>query len=198
MCSSKEMFWSSSFTFSATLVDESYIVKVNKTKLGTLLIVAVIGLAAAGFYFTRDSAEVPDETELHRVLHVFDGDTILVSIGGTSERVRLLGIDTPEVEGPSTREECFGAEASDKANILLSLQEVRLIRDPQSDDRDKFNRLLRYVYLANGTFVNEDLVRTGFATVYRDTEFEYKASFLELESQARELKIGLWGSCFTR
>ena len=162
--------------------------------VGILLVALVVG----GFYFTREQGDEADSSNFYRVLHVIDGDTILISIGGISERVRLVGIDTPEIKGANTRDECFGLEASDRTNIMLARKEVRLLGDSLSDDRDKFGRLLRYVYLPDGTLINEELVRSGFATLYRGAEFEKQDLFLRLESQARELGIGLWSACFSR
>ena len=79
---------------------------------------------------------------------------------------------------------------------MLARKEVRLLGDSLNDDRDKFGRLLRYVYLLDDTLINEELVRSGFATLYRGAEFEKQDLFLRLESQARALGIGLWGACF--
>ena len=160
--------------------------------------ILLIALVAGGFYFTRERESEDDSLNFYRVLHVIDGDTILVLIDGTSERVRLIGINTPETKGVNTRDECFGLEASDRTNIMLARKEVRLLGDSLNDDRDKFGRLLRYVYLPDDTLINEELVRSGFATLYRGAEFEKQDLFLRLESQARALGIGLWGACFPR
>ena len=101
--------------------------------------------------------------ETARVSRVIDGDTIEVTLGGETQRVRLLLVDTPEVHGGK---ECYGPEASAYVSSLLAEgSELRLERDVT--DVDFFGRLLRYVYLADGRMLNELLVEGGYATVYR-------------------------------
>ena len=130
-----------------------------------------------------------------RVVGVVDGDTIIVRIGFQKELVRLLGIDTPEVQSPYTKEECFGKEASEKPKSLLEKQSVYLLKDAQSQDRDKYQRLLRYVFLEDGTFVNAKLLREGYATAYIIEPIEFGSYFEKLNHEAKEAKKGLWKVC---
>ncbi len=92
-----------------------------------------------------------------RVVRVIDGDTFEIDGG---ERVRLIGIDTPESVKPDAPAECFGKEASEYLKSLVEGKEVRLERD--RTDRDRYARLLRYAYLGD-IFINEQLVREGYA-----------------------------------
>ena len=132
---------------------------------------------------------------LHKVVSVIDGDTIGAEVDGKTETVRLLGIDTPEVDSPYTEEECFGQEAKEYATQLLNGREVYLIPDKQSSDRDKYDRLLRYVFLPDGLFVEAELIKKGYAYNYIYEPFEFMKQFDFWEKQAKESKIGLWGEC---
>ncbi|MCK5061384.1 thermonuclease family protein [Candidatus Parcubacteria bacterium] len=136
----------------------------------------------------------PDNNKLYRVVDVYDGDTIVVLMEGQRESVRLIGIDTPEVESPYTREECYGKQASEFTKDLLLWQSVRLEPDPINDDRDKYERLLRYVYL-NDTHINARLLTEGCAYLLDNFPFVRLDEFRALEQNAREQKAGLWTEC---
>lgn len=132
------------------------------------------------------------------VTKVIDGDTIEVQIDGNDFKVRLVGIDTPETVDPRRSVGCFGKEASSETKSLLSGKEVILQKDVS--DTDRYKRLLRYVYLplenGNLLFVNDYLVREGFAKVYTyPPDVKFNQQFLEAQTFARESKKGLWGSC---
>lgn len=131
------------------------------------------------------------------VVKVDDGDTIDVALDGHVERVRLLGIDTPETVDPRKPVQCFGKEASNRTKELLTGKVARLERDAgrgRSGDRDKYHRLLRYVYLPDGTMLNESLVRDGFAHEYtfQGQFYDHQASFKAAEQQAKSAGRGLW------
>lgn len=129
----------------------------------------------------------------YRVLSVTDGDTIRVQYRGADEPVRLIGIDTPEVNPP----ECFGPEASRFTASALRGGMVRLTRDGGQGDRDRYGRLLRFVITEDGTNLNVELVRTGHATYegqYPITE-PYRSQLSRAEAEARRAERGLWGAC---
>ena len=127
-----------------------------------------------------------------QVIRVIDGDTVEL-LGG--ERVRLLGIDTPETVKPNTPIQCFGKEASAHTKALLEGKTVTLVRD--IEDRDKYGRLLRYVY-QDGLFVNEALIRDGYARVYTyPPNVAHAQEFVVAERVARSAKRGLWGNVCT-
>lgn len=124
------------------------------------------------------------------VVSVADGDTITVDIAGTVERVRLIGIDSPEISGPV---ECFGPEAADFAKSLLTGTSVELAADPTQDDRDRYGRLLRYVQLPDGTDVNATLVAGGYAYEYTyDKPYARQGQYRDQEATARARTVGLW------
>jgi len=127
-----------------------------------------------------------------RLLRVFDADTILVQLpGGDHERVRLLGVDAPEVKGYRDAEP-GGEEAKARARELLGSGPVRLEADGTADERDGYQRLLRYVHLPDGRDLGRTLIEEGYARAYRRFTYSRKKEYLALESQAREERRGLW------
>jgi len=140
-----------------------------------------------------DNEEIDDEksNQLFLVTRVIDGDTIEIETG---DQVRYIGINTPETNHPSKPVECFGKEATERNKELVQGQKIRLEKDV--NDRDKYNRLLRYVYLEDDTFVNLILVEEGFATSYTyPPDISHQADFLKAENAARAENTGLWGEC---
>jgi len=130
------------------------------------------------------------EEQLFKVVKVVDGDTIALENG---EVVRYIGIDTPETVHPSKPVQCFGKEASEKNKELVEGKMVKLEKDVS--ERDKYGRLLRYVWV-NGIFVNDYLVREGYAYVSTyPPDVKYSEQFLKAQQEARENKKGLWASC---
>jgi micrococcal nuclease len=133
-----------------------------------------------------------------RVLRVVDGDTILVRIPGSParrERVRYIGIDTPESVAPDQPVECYGRASAKENRRLVEGRTVTLTTDREL--RDRYGRLLAYVRRAqDGLFVNAELVRGGFATTLRiPPNVRYAARFRALEREARRAQRGLWGAC---
>jgi micrococcal nuclease len=124
-----------------------------------------------------------------------DGDTIDVVLGGKAETVRFIGIDTPETHDPRKPVQCFGEVAAARTKALLEGKDVRLEADPTNSDRDKYGRLLRYVYLPNGTLVNAQLIREGYAFAYTVFPFIRLDEFQGLETAARQDNVGLWKGC---
>lgn len=130
-----------------------------------------------------------------RVVEVVDGDTLDVSIDGQTERLRLIGIDTPEVVDPRTPVQCFGREASAKAHELLDGQTVQLEADESQGERDRYGRLLRYIWLPDGRHYNLLMIAEGYAHEYTyDVPYRYQAEFKQAEREAREAARGLWAS----
>ncbi len=145
------------------------------------------------------SATVPDQSRLDpnaTVERVVDGDTIVVDLNGSRERVRLLGIDTPESVAETRPDQCYGEEAAGHLKALLPEgTEITLIRDEEA--RDQYDRLLAYVVRSSDQlFVNLDLLEQGFAGVliYAPND-HYEELFLAAEAAASAEGIGLWGVC---
>jgi micrococcal nuclease len=121
---------------------------------------------------------------------VIDGDTIAVEKNGKKEKVRLIGVDTPETVHPSKPVEYFGKEASEFTRKNVEGKRVRLEYDWQS--RDKYGRLLAYVYIEDGTFLNAEIIRQGYGFAYTRFPFKYLKDFRQYEREARGNNRGLW------
>ncbi|NQU77372.1 thermonuclease family protein [Candidatus Falkowbacteria bacterium] len=131
--------------------------------------------------------------ETYLVVKVIDGDTISVSINGVNESVRLIGLDTPETVHPSKPVECFGKEASNMAKELLTNQRVKLESELTQPERDKYGRLLYYVYREDGLFFNKWMIENGYAHEYTyNIPYKYQTEFKQAENYARNNKLGLW------
>lgn len=132
------------------------------------------------------------------VTRVVDGDTIIVLIDGVSEKVRLIGVDTPETVDPRKPVQCFGKEASSFTKALTLNKQIRLEIDPSQGDRDKYGRMLRYVFLEDGTLVNQKIIADGYGHEYTyRIPYKYQIEFKEAQRSAREFQKGLWaqGAC---
>jgi endonuclease YncB( thermonuclease family) len=155
-------------------------------------ILAVLGLLFLALLFRDqesppgDPLLPPPEGESARVTYVYDGDTIEVEIGGSIWDVRYIGIDTPEREQPYYEE-------AKQANLdMVGDEDVILVQDVSNVDQ--YGRLLRYVYLSDGTFVNAELLRNGDGrTISIPPDVAHERYFESLQEQARQNRRGLWG-----
>ncbi len=172
-----------------------------------LLLSALLCIATAATTLTTAAQAQPEmpaapvgETSAAQVTAVIDGDTIDVQFDdGVVERVRYIGVDTPETVHPRRGVDCYGPEASARNHEMVEGQRVWLERD--ITERDRYGRLLRYVWLAAedgsaGAFVNAALVADGYAQVVTyPPDVRYVDLYLALQRQAREEGRGLWGGC---
>ncbi len=158
--------------------------------------VAVLAVLAACGSGSEEASERRAEAGQATVTKVVDGDTIQVRVGAGNEKVRLIGIDTPEKHGPGGLRECFGAEATRRAQDLLPMgTKVRLVRDVEP--RDRYGRLLAYVYrIADGLFVNLTLAAEGYAATLAYPPNIAHAKELDAATRAaRGAGRGLWRQC---
>ena len=148
---------------------------------------------------SRDSSQSAT-LNTYAVVKVIDGDTIEVRISEANTKVRLIGIDTPETVDPRKPVQCFGKEASKRASDILLGKEVVLEDDKTQGDKDKYDRLLRYVFLSDGTNVNKSLIQEGYAHEYTyDLPYKYQIEFKQAQNDARDGNRGLWADnvCIT-
>jgi micrococcal nuclease len=142
------------------------------------------------------SRESRNETPKKRlVLRVIDGDTIVVS---PNEKVRLIGVDTPETVHPNKVVQCFGKEAKEVTRTMAESKSIRLVFDEANRGRnhkDRYGRTLAYVYFDDGTMLNAELIRRGYAQAYTRFPFHHVVEFRRLERIARSQAVGLWSSC---
>jgi micrococcal nuclease len=135
-------------------------------------------------------AATPSFSLQGKVTRIVDGDTLIARVGRTSERVRLIGIDAPEVGA------CYSAKATARARELSLNRRVRLIGDRTQARRDRYSRLLAYVQLPNGRDLGRELIGGGFARVYVfNTPFARLSAYRVGESAARGNAAGLWTAC---
>jgi micrococcal nuclease len=161
----------------------------------------VIGVVALGQHYgwlqqAGQSAESA-QPGLYKIDHYIDGDTIAIRMNGKVEDVRFVGVDTPETHKPNTPVQCYGPEAAAYTKSLVQNAggQVRLAADPESTNRDRYNRLLRYIYLPDGTLVERKLIQTGHGFYYPYFPFTKSGEFHQDEQQAMQAKRGLWGKC---
>lgn len=152
-----------------------------------LTVVLVLGVTLAG------CTNAGPEQGTVRVVGVVDGDTLRAMVGGREERIRLIGVDTPEVPWYGGQGECFGSEAGAFAKHRLEGRSVNLIYDRER--RDRFDRLLAYVYVEDELF-NLTLLQGGYATALEVPPNTSMAADFDLaEEGARAAGLGLWGAC---
>lgn len=136
--------------------------------------------------------EKPKEGVFYQVAGITDGDTIKVQIGSKIEKVRLIGIDTPETQN---KKQCYGKEASSKMQSLAQSKKIRLEADTSQDDRDKYGRLLRFVFLEDGTDVGKTLISEGYAHEYTYSKpYKYAGEYKLVESDAKVRSLGFWAA----
>src|SRR3989344_747480 len=140
------------------------------------------------------SQEITPKGQEAQVIKVVDGDTVTVSFSGKNETIRIIGINTPETVDPRKSVECFGQKASDKAKEQLNGKTVQLEADATQGERDKYNRLLRFVWLDNGTVdFGAVMIQEGYAYEYTySTPYTYQTKYKELQKEAEQNKRGLW------
>ena len=154
----------------------------------------VVAVSATGGCGRSEAAGPRDQG---RVTKVTDGDTLRVEMNaGGEEKVRLIGIDTPEVHGQGGLRECFGKEASAELARLLPIgTTVRIVID--AEPRDRFGRLLAYVYrVSDDLHVNLEMARRGFAAPLTiPPNVAFADEFVAAAAAARDADRGLWAAC---
>ena len=153
------------------------------------------GTAPAGLATRKaERASWPDPPKgavAAEVQRVVDGDTFVATVRGRRERVRIIGVDTPESVDPNRPDEPFGEEASNFAKHYLTGETVRMAGD--AEPRDRYGRMLAYVWLADGTFWNALLAAEGYAQQLTiPPNVTYADLFRRLVSEARREDRGLW------
>ncbi len=142
-------------------------------------------------------APAPSPTPLPKgeviVTKVVDGDTIHVDLNGHDTTIRIIGIDTPETVDPRKPVQCMGKEASQRAKELLLKKIVYLEPDPTQGDKDKYGRLLRYVFINGSDDYGLGAILEGLAHEYTyNVPYKYQTDYKSAEKAAREAKVGLW------
>lgn len=172
----------------------------SRKRLASLLATLIIvGLSFAGqrLGWFNDSPKVLEQSNpgLYSVARFVDGDTIVVDMSGKNETVRFIGVDTPETHKPNSPVQCYGVAAAAYTKNLIGSQKVRLEADPTNQNRDRYGRLLRYVYLPDGRMVEKELIQNGYAFAYTSFPSVHNDEFSNLQEQAKAANKGLWANC---
>ncbi len=174
----------------------------RKYKKLIIFIVSVGVVLATGYTVPKtglNSAKVIETNTppgAYKIVTVYDGDTFSVNMDGRVEKVRLIGVDTPETHKPNSPVECFGETASNYSKSILNGQSVRLESDPINQNRDRYQRLLRYAYTSDGTLFNKKLIDEGYGFAYLSFPFTKADEFRQAQTAARQANKGLWaGEC---
>jgi micrococcal nuclease len=148
-----------------------------------------------GWFDALDKQVARSQPGLYHVVKFDDGDTIVVNMNGRNETIRFIGVDTPETHDPRKVVQCFGVAAAAHTRQLIGTSDVKLALDPLSSNRDRYDRLLRYVYLPTGTLVNKQIIRDGYGFAYTSFPFTKSDDFLASQTYARVHNLGLWSQC---
>jgi endonuclease YncB( thermonuclease family) len=181
-------------------MSRTLLTKRQKTKLvalGLSLVIAGAATLASRQGWLHDPAQNLQAVQpgLYKVTEFVDGDTIAVNMNGKIEKIRFIGVDTPETHDPRKAVQCFGLAAAAFTKNLIGSNNVRLESDPINTNRDRYDRLLRYVYLPDNTLVNAEIIKQGYGFAYTGFPFGKSDEFIADQTAAREANKGLWGSC---
>ena len=187
-------------------------IKILSKFVVTLFVLSLFGYYAYVYIIPKlsehEQKHESSEKESVTVKRVIDGDTFELEYNdGKKERVRLLGIDSPEkfesnkMDKDAERSgmdkktiQKLGQLASDYVKKLVEGKKVTLVPEPNYQDRDVYGRLLRYIYLEDGTFINKIIIDEGYATAYRKYPVSKLDELIQAENIARMKNKGLWGS----
>ena len=185
-------------------------------RLPAIVIILILAMAiisgcigrSPGISHSIPSSEHSRGKVLVYVTHVVDGDTAWIRFpNGTEEKVRFLGVDTPETEKDRNKPNeydhitdlrclmIWGLKAKQFTKETIEHKKVYLVFDPISPRRGYFGRLLAYIYLTNGTDFTAELIKKGYARVYVEGTFEKKDEYLKYQEEAMREGLGLWGAC---
>jgi endonuclease YncB( thermonuclease family) len=162
----------------------------------SLLIIAATTIAQQQGWLGKAADNIQQtQPGLYSVTEFIDGDTLAVDMNGKQETIRFIGVDTPETHDPRKAVQCYGLAAATFTKNLVGSQNVRLESDPLNTNRDRYNRLLRYVYLPNNTLVNAEIIKQGYGFAYTSFPFSKSEEFISYQAEARQQNRGLWASC---
>jgi micrococcal nuclease len=175
-------------------------VKLTKRQKKTIVSLVLALLTLLVGFVTEHNSKVqqtltPLSPGTYRITQFHDGDTISVEMDGQEEEVRFIGVDTPETQDPRKAVQCFGHAASAFTKQLIGDKPVRLEADALSSNRDRYGRLLRYVYLPDGRLVQAEIIKEGYGFAYTSFPFTKSEEFTTYQRQAREQTKGLWKDC---
>ena len=166
------------------------------TVIGAVILIAIGIIANQLGWFKPVDPKIflKYEPGSYEVKRFVDGDTIIVDMNGMDETIRFIGVDTPETHKPNTPVQCYGPAAAAYTKQRIGQSRVRLVADRLTTNRDRYDRLLRYVVLDDGAYLNKELIEKGYAFAY-DFPFARNQEFHDAMNTARHDAKGLWGNC---
>lgn len=169
----------------------------HSTLSAAIIVISILLTVAQqqGWLSSAKKTVVVNQPGLYTVTRFIDGDTVAVSMNGHEEKLRLIGVDTPETHKPNTPVQCYGPAAAAYTKTVLTNQKIRLVSDEKTTDRDRYGRLLRYIYLTDGRDFNKMLIQTGHAFYYPYFPFTKSNEFAADQATAKAANLGLWGNC---
>lgn len=176
--------------------DVQFFSRNKRTIISLLIVVLSIVLGVSQDSLSELARRLdPPAIGYHHVTQIFDGDTIEVLLGDSREKIRFIGLDTPETNHPDKAVQCYGHAAKNRLTKLIGNQDVRLEADPTNTNRDRYKRLLRYVYLEDGTLLNQAMIKEGYGFAYVAFPFQKMPDFVTSQQYAKENQLGLWAKC---
>lgn len=169
--------------------------KGSKSIIVAILLLLIGLLQQKGYFQPITNTVEQNQPGLYKVISFVDGDTITIDMNGKQEKVRLIGVDTPETHDPRKPVQCFGSASANFTKNIIGSNRVRLEADPTNTNRDRYNRLLRYVYLPDGTLINGEIIKQGYGFAYTYFPFTKINEFKEYQKNAEQQKNGLWDKC---
>ncbi len=166
----------------------------KKTEKKLLTIIGLIIVLFVQWYLVEKPRRARDDHNIRTVklVRVVDGDTLIVNILNKEEKIRLIGMDAPESVKPNSPVECFGVEASLYLADILGGKELHFVQDSSQDTRDKYGRLLGYIFIGEENLA-EKMIADGYAYEYTyDNPYRYQRNFRTAERIARREERGLW------
>lgn len=172
----------------------------RRRKATRVLLVSILAglltlLQQHGYIEKLTTTATTNQPGLYRVTYFTDGDTIIVDMNGVEEKIRLIGVDTPETHDPRKSVQCFGQAAAAFTKNFIGANRVRLAADSENTNRDRYGRLLRYVYLPSGELVNAEIIKQGFGFAYIYFPFIKMEEFKTYQKSAEQQRLGLWRDC---
>jgi len=160
-----------------------------------VLVILVVVATQSGWLRKGTKVAQINQPGLYSIAKFVDGDTIAVNMNGAVETIRFVGVDTPETHKPNTPVQCYGELAAAYTKQLIGDNRVRLQADALDTNRDRYGRLLRYVYLPDGTLVEDKLIKNGYGFAYTLFPFEKVDQFKADQEAAKAAHVGLWAHC---
>lgn len=167
----------------------------TQKQLAGLIVALIVALASPLIAKYARNAQPAAPPGYYHVTEFVDGDTIEVDMNGTKEKVRFIGVDTPETHDPRKQVQCFGVAAAAFTKQQIGSNPVRLEADHTNTDRDRYNRLLRYAYTPDGRLINAEIIKQGYGFAYVGFPFTKLEEFKQFQKDAQAQNLGLWGSC---